>query len=807
MNISTSTTVDTADFSAAPSTSVVNAATPLTVTNQWKIPDGNIATLTGGSSFTIAGGNILIDSAATPRTLTLTGGTLSFAANPYVLASSSFWLDASASNTIAQTAGALSRWNSKATAFNNGAYVLPRNINTDDTNLGTPVTPINVSYLPTGGPLNQPVVQTGALSSGNYLRFKDASDADLQLSDIRSVFWVVKGGGFLLGDNPSATNVNDFHRGGNGSIGTNGGNPLDPLILGFPNFGSGTAPAVSMDWYLDATPINPRVATMPVGYSVIDAVQPTTTAASLHAGAISVSNTNGCCNAHTGGTYISELLIFNTTLSTTDRLAVEEYLNKKWILGETVTAGIHYPNMNIVATATSTLDFGSSSVVGSMSVNGGSTVLNLNHAQSTTLNDLSGDGTLVNIDTATPASLTLVAASGAASFSGTIQSGGANGIVNLIKTGAATQSFPGPGTINLDTLKVTDGILNTNGNVTVNTADFSAGTGVVSTGAGALTIISQMLLANNITATLTGAASFTASGNNIVIDSAATPRTLTLSGGNLAMSSSAISTLLQTAQVWLDPSITSSLSGTNYNGAGIGTYKNIGTAGGTVANSTDGRLAKINPSVTTNAFGSLSGIRLSNSADIANQGSLLQLSGFNTTGNTISTFVVAKQTGLPSGNGEMSLVNISAGGTTSPVAGQDYLSPAFLLEVNPGAPSNGRIGVRRDPTARPVVNIFGATQVTNGNAPFIVDAIYDGTVGSVALKTSAAAATLSTNVADTGSINGGFYLGRQYFNDTTFPGDVGEVLVFTTALSSRIAPPFKTISMPNGLPARRNQRH
>ena len=181
----------------------------------------------------------------------------------------------------------------------------------------------------------------------------------------------------------------------------------------------------------------------------------------------------------TGGTSLSELIIFNTTLSSIDRLKVEDYLNKKWLLGLPVTSGVNLPNMNFVTTATSTLDLGASSTIGSISVNGASTVLNLNHAQSTTLKSLSGDGTLKNIDTVTPASLTFSATGGTATFSGTILSGGANGIVNLTMSGTGTQNFTGPGTVSIDTLSATGGTLSSAGSMTVNTADFSAGTGVV----------------------------------------------------------------------------------------------------------------------------------------------------------------------------------------------------------------------------------------------------------------------------------------------------------------------------------------
>ena len=178
-------------------------------------------------------------------------------------------------------------------------------------------------------------------------------------------------------------------------------------------------------------------------------------------------------------------------------------------------------------------------------------------------------------------------------------------------------------------------------------------------------------------------------------------------------------------------------------------------------------------------------------ANSATSGTVLNLSGFSmpAAGKTVSTFVVGKQTGTPGGSGEMSLLNISPSlpGTPSISNLHDYLAPALLLEANPSAPTNGTIGVRRDgpPNVRPTVPMLGGpTTITVGNTPFILDTVFNGTVGNVALKTSAAAATLSSNVPDTGNITGGFYLGREYFNNSAFPGDVGEVLLFTNALNA-----------------------
>ena len=67
--------VASADFSFGVGTA--NATNALAITNQLKMPSGITATLSGGTSFTAAGANLANNSTA--RTLTLSGGTLTFA--------------------------------------------------------------------------------------------------------------------------------------------------------------------------------------------------------------------------------------------------------------------------------------------------------------------------------------------------------------------------------------------------------------------------------------------------------------------------------------------------------------------------------------------------------------------------------------------------------------------------------------------------------------------------------------------------------------------------------------------------------
>jgi len=86
------------------------------------------------------------------------------------------------------------------------------------------------------------------------------------------------------------------------------------------------------------------------------------------------------------------------------------------------------------------------------------------------------------------------------------------------------------------TLTAAAGTLNiaSGSSATVGTADLTTGTAtIVNTQTGSLAITNQLKLANNITATLTGGASFTATGSSLSDNTAA--RTLTLSGGTLSL--------------------------------------------------------------------------------------------------------------------------------------------------------------------------------------------------------------------------------------------------------------------------------
>ena len=166
-------------------------------------------------------------------------------------------------------------------------------------------------------------------------------------------------------------------------------------------------------------------------------------------------------------------------MSAAERQNVDNYLYYKYF-STVLDADVSLPNTNVTIASGATLD--------------------LNGPLNTTLGSLADSGsggTVNNSNVATPTTLILAATSGSASFNGTIQSGGANGVVNLTMSGTATQTFAALGSVTLNTLTATGGTLFINGNNSVNTVDFTAGTGVVNAVV-PITITNQLKLANTV---------------------------------------------------------------------------------------------------------------------------------------------------------------------------------------------------------------------------------------------------------------------------------------------------------------------
>ena len=151
-------------------------------------------------------------------------------------------------------------------------------------------------------------------TTGQWLQFKDSTGTNLNISTIRSVFIVMKGGNHILGDD----NNYHFHRGS--------------------DFVSGTSPLWSNSYasafikngqtYLNggATPINGTTTAMPAGYWLASVI----TTGTVEASRLACDRT-----LRSGGQQIAEVLIYDRALTDPERQATETYLMKKWVADQT----------------------------------------------------------------------------------------------------------------------------------------------------------------------------------------------------------------------------------------------------------------------------------------------------------------------------------------------------------------------------------------------------------------------------------------------------------------------------------------
>lgn len=156
-----------------------------------------------------------------------------------------------------------------------------------------------------------PVVDFGASGSGRWMQFKDPDGADLNLVTIRTVFWVMKGANFLLGDDNSF----HFHR-----PVVPLGNPANPLW----EVQNASTYVKNGKTYLNGTQIDGTTTPLPLQYSVISLV----TTGNVQASRLCIDRNY---MNRTGGQQIAEILIYNRALTDAERLQVEAYLGSKWM--------------------------------------------------------------------------------------------------------------------------------------------------------------------------------------------------------------------------------------------------------------------------------------------------------------------------------------------------------------------------------------------------------------------------------------------------------------------------------------------
>lgn len=185
----------------------------------------------------------------------------------------------------------------------------------------------NDNNLTVNATANKPVFKTNSFNGKQALYFDGATneylDFDSTISNIRTVFWVLKEDSsnlgdtaFLLGDPNGSTN--DFHRGATGGAIFSGAN----------------AAAVVRNGTLQINKVvnDGTITNLPLVESVISLV----TTGNATAGAFSRDRVS-CCGQRTFGGNLAELIIYDRALNSTEVGLVEDYLMTKWNLVNTST--------------------------------------------------------------------------------------------------------------------------------------------------------------------------------------------------------------------------------------------------------------------------------------------------------------------------------------------------------------------------------------------------------------------------------------------------------------------------------------
>ena len=209
-----------------------------------------------------------------------------------------FWLDASRPSDLELSGDNVTRWNDRS---GNGYYAEQ----TDSA--------LQPTYV--SGALNgKGIVDFGDSVYGSldqpWMQFRDASGANLNISNVRTVFWVAGmdagSNGFLLGDD----NNYHFHRGTENQIwdGANG--------WAHANIRNGST-------YLNGVEVDGTATELPMEYSIISLV----TTGNVETSTLTLDRTY-----RTGGIKLGELLIYDRPLTDEERVSVEAYLEMKWMV-------------------------------------------------------------------------------------------------------------------------------------------------------------------------------------------------------------------------------------------------------------------------------------------------------------------------------------------------------------------------------------------------------------------------------------------------------------------------------------------
>jgi len=222
-------------------------------------------------------------------------------AQPPVKTNLVFWLDASSTGSLTLSGDKVARWNDLSGA---GNYA-------DQTAAAQQPTYVR-------GKLNgKGIVDFGDSVYGNplstyqpWMQMRNASGAVLNISTVRTVFWVLGmdagSNGFLLGDD----NNYHFHRGTANQIwdGANG--------WASANIRNGST-------YLNGVKVDGTATVLPTAFSTVSLVT---------AGNVETSMLTRDRTYRSGGIKLGELVIYDRPLTDAERLSVEAYLHTKWFV-------------------------------------------------------------------------------------------------------------------------------------------------------------------------------------------------------------------------------------------------------------------------------------------------------------------------------------------------------------------------------------------------------------------------------------------------------------------------------------------
>ena len=177
------------------------------------------------------------------------------------------------------------------------------------TRYAAPPAPDNGPTVSAGGLNELPILNFGPYKAEQWLEFKNADGKTNHLTNIRTVFWVMKGAGFLLGDDQTT----DFHRGGQE------GSP-DAGIIGAP-----AADAVKKGKLrVNGTVVKTVDTPLPTSFALISLV----TADNAKASRL-CRDRDG--HDRIGGQEIAEIVIYDHALTDDEVRQVEMYLRTKWL--------------------------------------------------------------------------------------------------------------------------------------------------------------------------------------------------------------------------------------------------------------------------------------------------------------------------------------------------------------------------------------------------------------------------------------------------------------------------------------------